>query len=271
MRLLLFALAITALLPSLAWAEPVAESAAMPAAVTEAVASAAKPTAESDDDALEIKLSLPTESDRMAWKNPGFRILLGWDYGWMHGLSGAPGGRGNGVVIRFGSRLDQDWSLMLNFAYGSIGAASASGTYGTPSTGLSGLRFMGTLDPTLHVTDHLQLAMGFGFAGITEGRSGRTEPAAEQLNTLVSSFTLPKAYPPVASCSGVGVGSLLRAEYLFVLGPMLTSGATLQVDGQWTGCVQTTRSVDSDTAQPVTRRQWWPHVGGSLGWVVGWR
>ena len=26
-----------------------------------------------------------------------------------------------------------------------------------------------------------------------------------------------------------------------------------------------------EDGQTVTRRQWWPHVGGSLGWVVGWR
>ncbi|MBI5608984.1 MAG: hypothetical protein HY902_08890, partial [Deltaproteobacteria bacterium] len=210
-------------------------------------------------------------SARAAWTKPGFRILLGWDYGWVRGLAGAPGGRGNGVVIRLGTRLDRDWSLLLNFSYGSVGAAPATGTYGTPTTGLSGLRFVGTIDPTWHATDNLQLAMGFGFAGLTEGRSGRTEPDPEQLKTLVSSYTLTKPYPPVSSCSGVGVAGLLRAEYLFVLGPMLATGATAQVDGQWTGCSQTAARLEADTAQPVNRRQWWPQLGASLGWVVGWR
>ncbi len=248
-----------------AWAEDVA-----PAAAATAVDAPAAASPDKDDD-LEIKLSLPTESDRQAWKSTGFRILLGWDYGWLYGLSGAPGGRGNGVVIRFGLRVDQDWSLLMNFAYGSVAAAPVSSGYGTSSTGLAGLRWTGTLDPTWHVTDNLQLAMGFGFAGITEGRSGRQEPNADQLKVLASSYTMTKTYPPVSSCSGTGVAALLRAEYLFVLGPMLTTGATAQVDGQWTACVETAVNIETDTGQPITRRQWWPHYGGSLGWVVGWR
>ena len=133
---------------------------------------------------------------------------LGLVYGRLVGLEGAPSGRLLGATVRVGLRLDADWSVLASFQYAS---ASAPG-------GLSGLRFAGTIDPTWHVTRHLALALGLGFGGIVEGRTGR--PDVDPLpDTLETSYTFPSATPPLPSCSGVGAAALARAEWTFVLGP----------------------------------------------------
>src|SRR5258706_14355463 len=106
-------------------------------------AATAAPIAKDEDG--EPRLSLPTESDREAWLRSGFRLALGLTYGSLRGLDGAPSGRLLGPTIRFGIRLDRDWSILASFQYAS---ASAAG-------GLSGLRFAGTIDPTWHATRHL--------------------------------------------------------------------------------------------------------------------
>ena len=141
-------------------------------------APAAPATAPAADSDGEAKLSLPTESDRLAWTRPGFRLGIGLAYGELVGLRGAPSGRLLGVALHAGLRLDADWSLIVSFDYA---RASAAG-------GLSGLRFAGTLDPTWHVTKQLALAVGFGFGGIVEGRTDR--PDVDPLgSTLDTSYT----------------------------------------------------------------------------------
>ena len=213
------------------------------------------------DDALPFKLSLPTEDDRSAWRSPGFRLQLGAGYGQFHGLSGAPSGRLIAAVIRVGARLDADWSLLTSFQYGSASAVK----------GLSGLRFSGTIDPTWHVTDRFDLAVGFGLGGLVEGNTGRPEPDASGRATLVSSYTLPKTSPAIPSCTGVGAAGLVRAGWMAVLGPLSSMGFALEVDGQWTACKDNLNRVEPDTAQPIYRVQWWPHVGATLAWLVAWR
>jgi hypothetical protein len=206
------------------------------------------------------KLSLPTESDRVAWTKPGFRLGLGLEYGRFDGLRGAPSGRLIGAVLHAGLRLDEDWSLMTTFIYAS---ASQSG-------GLKGLRFAGTIDPTWHVTRSFSLAFGFGFGGIVEGSTGRkdAEPLGNEINT---SYTFGSSMNPVTSCSGVGVAGLLRAAYTWVLGPRASTSLELEVIGQYTACVDKTGRVDDDTAQAIVRTQYWPHAGATLGWGVSWR
>ena len=215
------------------------------------------------DEVLPFKLSLPTEEDAAAWRQAGFRLQLGVGYGMLRGIDGTPGDKNIPLLMRVGVRLDEDWSLFGSFQF-AIAVARKSGD-------LSGLRFAGTIDPTWHVTDHLDIAAGFGFGGLVEGTSGRAEPNAEQRASLVANYTFPSARTPMVACSGVGVAGLLRASYLWVLGPLSATGFALQTDGQWTACVENIGRVEPDTAQSIVRRQWWSNAGGSLTWVISWR
>jgi hypothetical protein len=216
---------------------------------------------EYDDDEVPVRLSLPTESDREAWRKPGFRLSLGGVYGYLEGIDGAPDGDLWGVLLRVGARLDERWSLLGSFQYLSASA----------DAGLAGLRFAGTIDPTWHITDSLELAMGLGFGGIVEGRTDRDDPAPAQRSSLNSPYTFPSADPPLQRCNGVGVAGLIRLGWNLVLGSRSSTGLAVEVGGQWTGCVDDTNRVEPDTATPIVRRQWWPHVSGTAVWVVTWR
>lgn len=206
------------------------------------------------------RLSLPTESDKELWKKPGFRFGLGLVYGRLYGIGGPPDGHLIGPTIRAGVRLDEAWSLLGSLQY----------LYATGGGGLQGLRFAGTIEPTWHATAHLSLAVGIGFGGIVETNSTRPNPDP-QSSTLTSSYTFPDAKTPLPNCNGVGVAGLLRAQWLMVMGPRSSTGLALQMDGQWTGCVDDTGRVEPDSATSIVRRQWWPHLGGSLTWEVQWR
>ena len=228
----------------------------------------AAPPAKTDDKPLITdeeegppKLSLPTEEDRQAWQRPGFRLALGMTYGPLYGLRGAPDGRLLGPILRVGVRLDADWSLLASFQYASA----------TLSGGLSGLRFAGTIDPTWHVTRSISLAAGFGFGGIVEGPRARAMDALPAPDTLQTSYTFPDASTPIASCSGVGAAALARVEYATVMGPRSQFHVSLELVGQWTGCVEDTGNLEPDTGQAIERRQWWPHAGGTLTAGFTWR
>ena len=205
------------------------------------------------------RLSLPTESDRALWRKPGFRFGLGLVYGRLYGIGGPPDGQLIGPTIRGGVRLDEAWSLMGSLAY-----LYAKGT----GTAMQGLRFAGTLEPTWHATEHLSFAVGIGFGGIIEPSTSRPNPEPQAVDT---SYTFPDAKTPLPSCNGVGVAGLVRTEWTMVLGPRSATGLLLQMDGQWTGCVDDTGVLEPDTATPIVRRQWWPHLGGSLTWEILWR
>ncbi|MCX5746217.1 MAG: hypothetical protein NT062_27385 [Proteobacteria bacterium] len=219
----------------------------------------AEPTHPKDDDG-DPKLSLPTEADRLAWQRGGFRLGLGAVYGSFMGSRGAPSGRLLGVALRAGVRLDEAWSLLTSFQYASVARAG----------GLSGLRFAGTIDPTYHATPNLSLAVGFGFGGLVEGTTGRADPDPKA-STLDTSYTFPNALTPVASCSGIGVAGLVRGEWAYVLGPRTQTSLALEVDAQWTGCVDETGRVEPDTGEAIVRRQYWAHTGVTLSWGVAWR
>jgi hypothetical protein len=229
------------------------------AATRPALAEGPRPAAPKDDEG-EPRLSLPTESDRDAWTRAGFRLSLGAVYGRLVGLEGAPSGRLLGATVRLGLRLDASWSVLASFQYAS---ASAPG-------GLEALRFAGTIDPTWHATRHLSLALGLGFGGIVEAGTGR--PDVDPLpGAIETSYTFPSSSPPLPNCSGVGVAALARAEWTIVLGPRSATSLGIEGVGQWTGCVDDTGRVESDTGQAIVRRQWWPHVGGVGTWSITWR
>ncbi len=208
-----------------------------------------------------FKLSLPTEADQALWRKPGLRLMLGVAYGQLRGWDGVPSGRLLGAIVRVGTRLDETWSVLASFQYASVSERG----------GLSGLRFAGTLDPTWHVTEHIDLAVGFGFGGIVEGRTGRSDPDPTQRGSLNNSYTFPESSPSLPNCSGVGVTGLLRASWMTALGPVSSTGLSAEVLGQWTGCVDAVGRVEPDTAEAITRRQYWPHVGGTLAWIIAWR
>ena len=220
---------------------------------------APKPTITDEEDAPP-KLSLPTEADRLAWTRPGFRLMLGLLYGELHGVRGAPSGRMIGAKLRAGLRLDSAWSLMTSFEY----------TLARRTDALNGLRFAGTLDPTWHITRELSLAFGFGFAGIVEGDTTRTD--ADPLpDTIESSYTFPDASHPIKSCSGIGAAGLVRGEYGLVLGPRAQVTFAAEAFGQWTGCVDDSGRVEPDTGAVIERHQWWPHIGATFTVGVMWR
>lgn len=255
-RWLLILLAFFAASP--AWAEPLAQE----VTPTEEVVAAPAPATEADE-ILPFKLSLPTKDDADQWLEPGFRLQLGLGYGILRGIDGTPGDKNIPITLRIGARLDRDWSLFGSFQFAVAGWRK--------NGDMSGLRFAGTIDPSWHVTDHLDIAAGFGFGGIVEGATGRADPNADQRAALVADYTFPSARTPMVSCSGVGVAGLFRATYLWVLGPLSSTGFALQTDGQWTACVETVGRVEPDTAQPIVRRQWWSNAGGSLSWIISWR
>jgi hypothetical protein len=221
---------------------------------------APKPATPVFDEDPPPRLSLPTESDRELWRKPGFRFGLGLVYGRLYGVGGPPDANLIGPTIRLGVRLDEAWSLMGSLQY----------LYGLKSGKMNGLRFAGTIEPTWHATRHLSLAIGLGFAGLVEPSTLRPDPDPKG-STLDSSYTFPSARTPLPSCTGVGAAGLLRGQWLMVMGPRMSTGLALQFDGQWTGCVDDTGRVEPDSATPIVRRQWWPHLGGSLTWEIQWR
>jgi hypothetical protein len=219
----------------------------------------AKPTLPPDEDG-EPRLSLPTEADRVAWQRDGFRLGLGFEYGELYGLDGAPGANLKGIELRAGLRLDRSWSAIATLDY-----ALAS-----EPDGMQGVRFAGTLDLTWHATRSFSLAIGSGFGGVVESDTGRDDarPFPDELET---SYTFPDASTPVQTCSGVGAAGRVRAEYAYVLGPRTSVTLAAQALGQWTGCVDDTGRVEPDTGDAIVRRLWWPHVGYSFALGVLWR
>jgi hypothetical protein len=261
--LLLFALAAPA--PALGQHEtppppeppPAPATPPAPAPPPPPVAAAASPP---HDDEGPPRFSLPTQSDRDAWKRGGFRLSLGLTYGRLVGLEGVPSGGLIGPTIRVGLRLDADWSLYASFQYVS---AETPGAF-------SALRFAGTIDPTWHATRHLSLALGLGFGGLEGGVIGGSD--IDPLpHTIETSYTFPRSSPPLPNCSGVGVVGLARAEWTFVLGPRTSTGLGLEAFGQWTGCVEETGRVDPDSGLAIVRRQYWPQVGYTGTWSFTWR
>ena len=238
----------------------VAVSAIMTRASILMLAMLAAAPARADDDGTP-RLSLPTESDRVAWTRSGFRLGLGLVYGQLRGLRGAPSGRLLGANLHAGLRLDADWSLVASFEYASAAAAH----------GLAGLRFAGTIDPTWHVTRSLSLALGFGFGGIVEGRNTGRMDIDPLASTLDSSYTFSGANPPLPSCSGVGAAGLARIAYAWVIGSRTATNIELELVGQYTTCVDRSGRLEPDTARPIVRTQYWPHAGATLGWGFTWR
>lgn len=231
-------------------------------ALLQAAPAASPPSPETGDDDPPVRLSLATEEDEAAWRKPGFRLTLGLVGGLAHGLDEKPDGNLLGPLLRVGARLTADWSLLASFQY--------QATWGELGD-LAGLRYLGTVEPVWHLGDDFELALGLGFAGIIEGFTGRPDPDLSQRDTLNTSYTLPAGSAPIEACQGIGVAGTLRGGWNLILGPRSAMGLGLEVDAQYTGCIDDTERVEPDTARPITRRQWWPHVAGTAAWSFTWR
>jgi len=229
-----------------------------------------EPKKAEQDDEFEppFRLSLPTIADVEAWAKKGFRLQLGYSMGEIWGLDGAPSGSYHGANVRAGARLDADWAIMIGLSYNAVADA-----IGEPqSTGnLLGLRFLGTVQPELYLTERWTVAIGAGFGGIVEGFGVREDKRADLSGSIVAPYTHPDNTALLPRCEGVGGSALLRSSYFFVLGPLSSIGLTAQVDATWTACEQKLGRTEPDTARPIFRRQYWAHVGAHAGLMVGWR
>jgi hypothetical protein len=203
----------------------------------------------------EAKISLAVVSDDEAWAQSGFRAGIGYAFDEVAGLASAPEGAHHSLVVRLGARLDEDWSILGTLRYG-----VRPGRY-------PGLRYSGTIEPTLHLGG-LDLAFGLGIGGYVISTTGE---AGYDGGPLIASYTVPDDRARLTSCSGSGVLGLFRAEYPIPINDLLALGPVFQVDAQWTRCTQTTGQSDPDTAEAIELHQYWGHYSIGFGWMTWWR
>ena len=229
-----------------------------PAAPTPASARAARPLDEKERTLLDqtdnVRLSLPTESDVEAWTSPGLRLQLGYGYGRIFGASPAWSFTSHNVILRPSVRIDPRWALGVGLLYGS---------------GPNGLRWSVTAEPSFQAWRRLTVTAGLGYGGLAinnpNAPSGRLRGPDEVVSRdLADDETL-------QTCTGSALASLLRAEYLFIAGPLFASGPYVQVSAQWTRCQATFGRVDAETGRSIVLSQWWQQQGATLGWWFAWR
>jgi hypothetical protein len=208
-----------------------------------------------------VRLSLPTEEDRAAWRRSGFRLALGIVYGNLSGARRIPDLTLKGVAIRPGIRIDPQWSIYLPLQYA--------------TTNLGGGRFAAAVEPTWHITPGIALGFGVGYAGLIGvspyGQFAPPEGPENDVDVQGQSFTFPEGVKPLAGCDGVGVTALARLEAGYVLGPRTRTHLALEVLAQRTGCEESAFAIDSFTGAEYMFRQWWVHRGMSLSWSIEWR
>jgi hypothetical protein len=214
-----------------------------------------------DDGDGAVRLSLPTEEDRAAWRRSGFRLALGIVYGELRGARQVPDLTLKGVAIRPGIRIDPQWSVYLPLHYA--------------TTSLGGGRFAAAVEPTWHIAPSLALGFGVGYAGLI-GISPYDPfmPPAGPENDVDfegQSYTFPEGVKPLAACDGVGITGSARLEAGYVLGPRTRTHLALELIAQRTGCEESTFGRDSFTGAEHVYRQWWVHRGMSLSWSIEWR
>ena len=201
-----------------------------------------------------VRLSLPTVEDERAWQQPGFRLQLGYVHGRWLSPDMVPTGATNGVVIRTGARLSERWSLLASFRYQLLALEGTS------------FRYAGAVEPTLHLVKGLNLSVGVGLGGLLV--SGLGEPRSDSANY---SFSFTGSDNELTGCDGTGVLVMTRVEYLWILGPILSTGPSISAELQTTGCEETLDGRDPDTGRPYRLEQDWRHLGVNFAWTVAWR
>jgi hypothetical protein len=201
-----------------------------------------------------VRLSLPTESDVQAWATPGLRLQLGYGYGHIFGSAPAWSFGSHSVILRPSVRIDPRWSIGVGLLYG---------------TGPKGLRWSVTAEPTFQIWRRLALTVGLGYGGLSisdpSAPSGRLRGPDEVVSRDLADDER------LQSCTGSALASLLRAEYLFIAGPLFATGPYVQLSAQWTRCQATFGRVDAETGRPIVLSQWWQQEGATLGWWFAWR
>jgi len=214
-----------------------------------------------DDADGAVRLSLPTEEDRAAWRRSGFRLALGVLYGQLRGTREVPDLTLKGVVIRPGIRIDPEWSVYLPLQYA--------------TTSKGGARFAAAVEPTWHITPSFGVGFGLGYAGLIGIFPYDPElpnPGPEmELDNADQSYTFGESKKAIRSCDGGGMTALVRAELGYVLGPRSRTHVALEALGQRIGCEEDGNGEDKFTGRQHQFRQWWGHSGVTLSWGIEWR
>ncbi len=201
-----------------------------------------------------VRLTLPTQNDVEAWRNPGLTLQLGYGYSFVQGSGPAWSFRSHSAAVRPAVRLDLRWALGVGLLYG---------------TGPNGARWSVTVEPSFFAWRQLALTVGLGYGGLSVNRAlastGRLRgPDVVVSRDLQAGETLPR-------CEGAGLSALARADYLFVVGPLFSLGPFVQTNSQWTRCHSTFGRVDPETGQSINLSQWWRQQGLSFGFWLAWR
>jgi len=218
---------------------------------------------EGDTEDYDFKRSLATESDTAGWQSAGFRLQLGYAYGWEHGLAELPEATAHMILIRAGARIDGDWSVLGSFQY-----AFAAG-------GFSALSYLVTLDPTWHLGHGFEAAIGLGFGGLAGASlsdwEADNDPDFDVFDDPGHSQTLPNTAYPLISCSGQGPAALVRLGWTLVLDDIWALAVHAETHARWIACEESNGSVDEETGDPIVARQWWAMFGANLGLSFAWR
>lgn len=199
-----------------------------------------------------VRLSLPTESDRAAWARSGLRVALAYGYGIVTGAGPAWSFRSSSAMLRPSFRLDQRWELGVAMLYG---------------IGPNGVRWSVTIEPTLFVWRQLGISAGVGYGGLFISKA---DVNTGSLPTETVSRTLSSS-EHLSSCTGSALTTAIRIEYLFVVGSLFASGPFVDLNEQWTGCGQSFGQTDQETGRSVVLTQWWRQTTTTFGWWFAWR
>lgn len=203
------------------------------------------------EDGYVLRLSLPTEADADAWMEPGFLVQLGFSMGALRGTGAALSFPTTSFQLRPRVRIDRWWSLATTFSFSLVGGD------------FSGLRWSATIEPVFHPLRQLGIAVGVGYGGLNVFGGGNDFGEFTGQETITNGAH-------ISPCAGGALSTLMRADYLFVVGPLFATGPFVTAEGQWTRC-EIYGGNDNETGLRHTRRQWWSQVGGSAGWWLTWR
>lgn len=215
-----------------------------------------------DHDGYVLRLSLPTQADIDAWKEPGIRVSLGWIQGYQWSFGPGPSMSPLGATLRPWLRISPEWSLGATFSW--------QATLGS----FLGLKWGATLEPTWHPWRGLAVSLGLGYGGLMGSNAWWVDapdamnPPGKVPDQTVSHTLADDEF--LANCEAGGWLALARVEYQFVIGPLFSTGPFAQADVQRTGCIED-YGEDPETGKTIELRQWWMHAGFNLGWWATWR